>query len=311
MSSKYLGGSVFILVCILAYVSLVAIPEEAIKTNRMELIGSPADVDLAYDNIIIKPIDTDIRIAGWWIPAEKPEAVIVFVHGAGANRTSTFFKSLDFYRAMVDRNIAIVAIDLRNHGESGSHNAGLQFGRTERHDAEAAIAWARQKAPELPVYAMGISMGGATIIQAAYYGTKPDGLILLDALLDSVDTFKQGGWINTGLPAIIFAPSAWSATTFFGLPPSDEQGLELASKLELPILVIQDPDDPVTRTLYAEQLAGSNPQVKLWLAPKPTADQQADLQWKGRWGTHVAAFALSPAETVQQITAFIHRHSGR
>jgi len=39
---------------------------------------------------------------------------------------------------------------------------------------------------------MGISMGGATLIQAAHDGAKLDGLILLDSLLDTNDTFAQG-----------------------------------------------------------------------------------------------------------------------
>ena len=48
----------------------------------------------------------------------KHAGTLVFIHGGGSNRTSSYFGSLDFYRAMVDQGIAVAAIDLRNHGES-------------------------------------------------------------------------------------------------------------------------------------------------------------------------------------------------
>ena len=151
---------------------------------------------------------------------------------------------------------------------------------------------------------MGISMGGATLIQAAHDGAKLDGLILLDSLLDTNDTFAQGAWVHTGLPPALFAPSAWAATQFFGLPGDEEQALARAATLELPILAIQDPDDPVTRARYSRELAQRNPRVTLWLVPA-IDPANPDLASKARWGTHVSAFLFYPRETVAQIMAFI------
>ena len=205
---------------------------------------------------------------------------------------------------MVDQGISLAVIDLRNHGDSGGDGRGLQFGRTEKYDALAAIDWARQKSPNLPLFAMGISMGGATLIQAATAGATLDGLILLDALLDTHDTFKQGAWVETGLPPALFSASAWAATTFHGLPGDEEQALEQAAKLRIPILAIQDPDDPVTRAPYSAELARRNSQVTLWTAP-PIDPAHPELAWKNRWGSHVSAFEFYPQETTQQIMAFV------
>jgi uncharacterized protein len=205
---------------------------------------------------------------------------------------------------MVAQGIDVVAIDLRNHGASGSDGQGLQFGRTEKYDAAAAIAWARDKNPDLPLFAMGISMGGATLIQAVHDGAKLDGLILLDSLLETDDTFKQGAWVETGLPPALFTVSAWAATQFFGLPGGDEQALARAAALDLPMLVMQDPGDPVTRARYSRELALRNPHVTLWTAPA-IDPQHPDLAWKERWGSHVSAFLFYPHETVAQILAFI------
>jgi len=296
---------VVIVVAACGYLALIAIPQEAVHPQRSELSANPASVGLAYEEFAVTPRDRPLRIAGWSMPAANARAVLVFIHGGGSNRTSSYFGALDFYRAMVDQGVAVVAIDLRNHGESDSDDRGLQFGRTEKFDAEAAIDWARQRYPGLPLFAMGISMGGATLIQAVHDGARPDGLILLDSLLDSVDTFKQGAWAQTGLPPVLFAIPAWAATTFHGLPGGDEQALARASTLDLPILAMQDPGDPVTRARYSRELAERNPHVDLWVAPD-IDPQHPDLAWKERWGRHVSAFLIFPRETVARIVTFIN-----
>ena len=286
------------------YGFLWAIPQSAINPMRVPLAGSPADVGLAYENFTITPRDEPINLAGWWLPAEEARATLVFLHGGGSNRNSDFFKSLDFYRAAVDQGISVATIDLRNHGESDSDDTGLQFGRTEKFDALAAIDWARDKAPDQPLFLMGISMGGATAIHAAHDGADVDGMILLDPLLDTDDAFIRGGRATSPLPATVFIPSALAAETFFGLPSGADEALQKAARLELPILLIQDPDDPVTRAVYARELAERNQQVTLWEAPA-VADDHPGIAWKEDWGSHVAAFALYPEQTMAQIDRFL------
>lgn len=297
-----ISGVLLLVAC--TYVALVAVPSEIVRPQRTALTTTPAEVGLAFEDFVISPQDSPLTLAGWWMPADNARATLVFIHGAGSNRGSTYFGTLPFYRAMVDQGISMVAIDLRNQGESGSDDQGLQFGRTEKHDAAAAIAWARNKTPDLPLFAMGISMGGATLIQAAHDGARLDGLILLDSLLDTHDTVMQGAAVETDLPPALFAASAWAATQFYGLPGGEEQALERAATLDLPILAIQDPDDPVTRAHFSQELAARNPNVTLWMAPA-IDPEHPELAWKGNWGTHVAAFLFYPEETVAQIIAFI------
>lgn len=266
---------------------------------------SPADVDLAYQSVNLRSAEDNIALAAWWIPAPQPRANLVFVHGHGSNRHSNYFRSLDFYRAMVDAQVSVLTIDLRNHGESGEDERGLQWGKAEAADVIAGVNWLRKKSPELPLLAAGKSMGGATVITAAARGARVDGLILIDPLLDTQSAFANGGWVETGLPSIFFAPAAAAAVTFYGLPDGPNGALALASSLELPMLLIQDPEDPITLAIHARQLASNNPGVTLWEAPEMDEADRAELAWKGRWGSHVAAFHLHPEETLKQIDNFI------
>ena len=95
-----------------------------------------------------------------------------------------------------------------------------------------------------------------------------------------------------------------TAATFYGLPAGNSDNLALAAELDLPILAIQDPRDPVNQARYSQELARRNPQVTLWMAPVIENDHP-DVAWKERWGSHVAAFAVYPQETVAQIMRFI------
>ena len=51
------------------YVALVAVPQAAIAVERSALTTSPADVGLEFEDFAISPQDTDLKLAGWWMPA--------------------------------------------------------------------------------------------------------------------------------------------------------------------------------------------------------------------------------------------------
>lgn len=287
-----------------AYFVLVEIPSQLRFAPRTALETSPADLGMVYENFQISPADADITLHGWWMPATRPLATLLFLHGGSSNRDSRFFEGLEFYQAMVEQGVSVAAIDLRNHGDSDSDGQGIQFGRTEHYDAQALVDWAKQQQLTQPVVLMGISMGGATAIRAIHEGADVDGLILLDSLLNTQDAIKRAIWTQSGLPHTLMVPSAWAAVRFYGFPDGHEQPLELATNLDLPILVIQDPQDPVTRAIYSKSLTARNPQAKLWLAPEAPADHP-ELSSRGRWGSHVAAFVLHPQETVAKIMGFV------
>jgi uncharacterized protein len=301
----------FVSVCFviaLAVGLLVVIPWSAVQPVHIPIEQTPADAGLDFEEFTVIPEDKALSLKGWWMPAENAHASLVFIHGGGSNRHSTFFNSVPFYKAMVEAGINVTAIDLRNHGFSDDDPRGLQFGVTEKYDALAAIRWTRDKVADLPVFLMGISMGGATSIHAAASGADIQGLILLDSLLDTTDTFNRGGTAQTGLPHWLFGPAAWSAQTFFGLPSGDEEAMSLAVALELPILVMADPDDPVTRAVYSRELAQRNRNAELWVAPAVPPDHP-ELMWRGHWGSHVIAFFAFPHKTVERVMQFVRRVS--
>ena len=147
-------------------------------------------------------------------------------------------------------------------------------------------------------------MGGSTVIHAITHGLDLDAAILLDPLLDVIDSMQHGGRVVTGIPSPFFAVAARAAISEFQLPHGEHSPLALGSRLQLPILLIQDWDDPVTRSPFAERLSNENPFVILRRVPAISPDAPC-LEGKHAWGSHVAAHPCHPEWTRDTISAFL------
>ncbi|MDG2460340.1 MAG: alpha/beta fold hydrolase [Luminiphilus sp.] len=283
--------------------SLLWAPAYIVTTTPYPVDQDPASRDLFFEDIRIS--SEDLLLEGWWIPAEQPAAELIFVHGAGSNRISQYIGSLDFYRTLHELNISIVTMDIRNHGNSPQTDGILRMGSGEWPDVIAAARWLDQHHPNnLPRIVLGASMGGSTVIHAVHHGLEADGIILLDPQLDIRDSLMRGGQVTTLLPAGLFSVAVSAAIHQYDLPSGSRSPLVMGQKIALPILLIQDWDDPVTRSPYAATLAATNPNVSL--AKVPAVDLSAScLEGKRAWGSHVAAHPCHPDWTRATVSQFL------
>jgi pimeloyl-ACP methyl ester carboxylesterase len=288
-------------------VSLTIAPAFFVAVNSYAVDQDPGSRGLDFDDIEIE--SDGVTLAGWWIPAEKPIAELIFVHGAGSNRISAYVGSLDFYATLNGLGISVIAMDLRNHGNSPITDARLHMGATEWADVFAAAQWLDTTQPTaLPRFALGASMGGSTVIRALHQGLQVTGTILLDPQLGILDSLMHGAQVVTGLPAPLFVLAAQAAIWQYDLPTGSHSPLTHAAALQQPILLLQDWDDPVTRSHYAEALADQNPQVQLKKVPH-IAPSDSCIRGRGNWGSHAASHPCHPTWTRQQIATFINERS--
>ncbi len=93
-----------------------------------------------------------------WKPSGKARAVIVFAHGMmeHSGRHADWAE-----RFAAEQNIAVVAADARGHGKSEGRRAWVRDFDDFLDDYSQALCDAAEKFPGVPLFAKGLSMGGA------------------------------------------------------------------------------------------------------------------------------------------------------
>ena len=293
---------------ILLFLSLVFIfgigmPWLGLKSGSEPVVDAPLSNDI--EQVVFE--SDELRLEGWWMPAENPRATLLFVHGAGSSRVSPFFNTLGFYDSLQKAGVSVFTFDQRNHGNSEYTDGYLRMGATEHRDVLAAGEWLRGRTDNnTPIIICGLSMGGATSIYALATGMQAGGLLLFDPMLNTRDSLERGGWVGYGLPSVLFRPMAYLAPLFWGLPHGDSDALEVAKTLDLPIAIVQNKTDPITRSIWSEELANSSDSATIAFVPRidPSDPCMAD---KGRWGTHASSFHCHPDWTIEQVETLIAR----
>lgn len=132
-------------------------------------IGAPP-LDLPVENVTFLS-DSGAALRGWFVAGRPRGGAVVLMHGVRANRMSMVERA----RILHASGFSVLLFDFQAHGESPGKR--ITFGYLEALDAEAAVAFARQRLPGERIGAVGTSLGGA----AALLGPAPlpvDALVL-------------------------------------------------------------------------------------------------------------------------------------
>src|SRR5690625_4310952 len=161
-------------------------PKKALDTD-------PSSVGLAYEDIEFFSVEDEVRLSGWFLPAEgasvadggpgglgSADATIVMAHGFRGNRLETGVPALGLAASLVDAGFHVLMFDFRNSGHSDGTVTTL--GYHEVKDILGAVAWLQRERPEAArsVGLVGYSMGAVTSALAA--AREPAvGAIVLDS----------------------------------------------------------------------------------------------------------------------------------
>ena len=287
----------------LVFIFGIAMPWLGLKSGSEPVVDAPHSNNV--EHVIFE--SDKLQLEAWWMPAENPRATLLFVHGAGSSRVSPFFNTLGFYDSLQKAGVSVFTFDQRNHGNSEYTDGYLRMGATEYRDVLAAREWLRGRTDnDKPVIICGLSMGGATSIYALANGMRADGLLLFDPMLNTRDSLERGGWVGYGLPSVLFRPMAYLAPLFWSLPYGESDALEVAKVLDLPIAIVQNKTDPITRSIWSEELAKASDAATIAFVPDIDASDPC-MADKGRWGTHASSFHCHPDWTIEQVENLIAR----
>jgi acylglycerol lipase len=168
-----------------------------------------------------------------WLPATKPRAVLIALHGF--NDYSNFFDQPGHYFSKL--GIACFAYDQRGFGAAPKR--GLWAGGSAyADDLQVLVRLIKQRYPERPVYLLGESMGGAIIITAMKNADMPqiDGIILAAPALWARPTMP---WYQTGLLWTLAHCMPWLTLTGKGVHVTPSDNIEMLRALGKDPLVIK------------------------------------------------------------------------
>jgi alpha-beta hydrolase superfamily lysophospholipase len=128
------------------------------RRHPQQVFSSPTEYGLEFEEIAFKTLD-QVRLQGWWIPADNSKRTIIFLHGYSGSMDP----DLKYTPYLHQSGYNILMFDFRAHGRSEGKMTTL--GALEVQDVLAAIRHA-QSLGSRQIGLLGFSMGGRTALLA-------------------------------------------------------------------------------------------------------------------------------------------------
>ena len=193
----------------------------------------------AFEEVHIISFD-GLRLFGRWYEGKKDSPVAVLCHGYNGSAFRDFSGGSDIFLSL---GWNVLLIDQRAHGKS--EGSTITFGVKEKYDAVDWADYARERKKGAPVFLVGISMGGATVLMASAMAEER-GIkgIAADCPYSSPYEIISKVMVDKGLkPSLLMPLVSLSASLFGHFRLKSESAAEAVEKSSLPILIIHGLDD--------------------------------------------------------------------
>lgn len=264
--------------------------------RNQDLVATPAAFGLAYKDVTLPSRDTDVKIAGWWIPQPKSTRAIVMVPGRGENRTTEFYDHFLDLAAQLNSfgtGFNILMIDLRAHGFSGGEIS--TWGLGEKHDVEGAVDWVKSQGFRRgEIGALGASLGATSCVYATADDADISALVTDGAGVDEYPNIKRGWARLTGTPQFFFPAGLLMERLMYGY---DFRALRPVQKMSeippRPVLLIYGLKEMPAESERRPLLRAALPQAELWVVPG---------------AAHTGAYTAEPRTYLSKVGAFFDRN---
>ena len=248
------------------------------------IVGNPPS-DLPVTAFAVES-DSGSTINGWHVQAEESRGVIVLLHGIRGSRLGMLNRA----RFLHELGYSSVLIDLQAHGESGGEY--ITAGHLEKHDARAAVEFARREHPDEPIGLIGVSLGGAAALLASPLDI--DAMVVESVYTDIGDAIHNR--VAARLGTIASIPSAllrMQLSPRLGIAPSQLRPIDSIAEVGCPVFIISGSDDLHTTKSDTEAL------FERAIEPKEL--------WLLQGAAHVDLLEYSAEDYEQRIADFFNR----
>lgn len=214
-----------------------------------------------------------VRLAGLlWTPRSRERVhpdTPMYVVAHGFTGSTSERRVRDICDRLAGHGSPVVAFDFRGHGASGG---GSTLGEVEIRDLAAAVVFARERFPALPVVTAGWSMGGSVVLRYAGLGGDTDAVVSVSS---------PGLWYERGTRAMRIVH--WAAETprgrrwcrlltgtrlTYGWSTVPESPVEVVGRIApVPLLLVHGDGDAYFPLRHGTALAAAAPEATFWLEP--------------------------------------------
>lgn len=139
--------------------------------------------------------EDDFKIHIYEVIIPQPKGVVIMLSGITGPSVTHFYGEAELVSTV---GFASILVDARGHGKSAGDKVTLAIDDVKDVDAVVEYIKNNPQYKDLPIVVMGVSMGGATAVNAASLNPEIDGLIAMSAFSSwtdvCVDVIEVQGW---------------------------------------------------------------------------------------------------------------------
>ena len=204
------------------------------------------------------------------------------LHGIGDSRQG----SAGYAPLFLGEGYSVLLPDSRGHGSSGGEL--VTYGLLEKSDVLSWAHWLRQQDCKA-LYALGESLGGSVLVQAAALSTDFRAIVVESPFADLTaiaefrvrQIFHLPPLMQSVIPSLLVRNSMTYAKFRYGIDLRQVLPIESISRTVTPILLIHGLRDSRTPYWHSQALAHANASCVLWLVPN---------------AEHTGAYSSTPTE---------------
>jgi fermentation-respiration switch protein FrsA (DUF1100 family) len=271
-------------------------PRRPITTADVATARAIADRNhAAMTDVQITAQDGSTLRAWNFVPRAGNGDVVIVQHGQGDNRVGM----LGYADMLLRHGYDVLLPDSRAAGTSGG--AFLTYGVLEAGDFNLWYNWINTSQAPRCIYAVGDSMGAATVLEAA--GRQPGFCAVVAE--SGYSSFRETAYLRMGQT---FGTGPWLGRTFlfptveagliyahfkYGVDLADSSPKKAVAHTHVPILLIHGLADNNLPPINSERIKAADPGAQLW--------EPADAG-------HCGAFSTAPEEYERRVVGWLESH---
>ncbi|MGI9372643.1 MAG: lysophospholipase [Hyphomicrobiales bacterium] len=253
---------------------------------RVQPLGQYLSAPVLTKNVATMADGTKLPIDVW--SARTPKAILIGVHGMNGYAADFNIPGPWFAK----HGVTVYAYDQRSFGRTASDSLGIWPGdQVMIDDLKAVLDLVQKRHPKMPVYILGLSMGGAIAMAAIDEGMRPEGVILAAPAVwgwRAMNPFLKSTLWVTAHVAPAFKPSSsnlevWPSDNIpmlkeisrdplylketrtdaiYGLVGLMDRAYDSAERLDVPVLYLYGKNDQIVPADPSENVMKRIPQPK-------------------------------------------------